>query len=169
MDKIVVVFKGLFGWESTLCVPRRFPRVLSFGTGVRVSPSRNAQLTERETVVPGRKIARTATCRRPTVRCRLGVTVAYGKLTREVSPPPAVGTLLNLGPDCANCTAHAGAVQAYLEVKETTNDFAVEKEMVNSTGHQFSVTGHGFGGMLSIIASLDQGWRGQIKWSHNHG
>lgn len=83
--------------------------------------------------------------------------------------PPAVGTLLNLGPDCANCTAHAGAVQAYLEVKETTNDFAAEKEMVNSTGHQFSVTGHGFGGMLSIIASLDQGWRGQIKWSHNHG
>ncbi|GAA5969198.1 hypothetical protein JCM8115_004314 [Rhodotorula mucilaginosa] len=104
MDKIVVVFKGMFGWESTF----------------------NMSTTN-------------------------------------------IGTLLNLGPDCANCTAHAGAVQAYLEVKETTNDFAAEKEMVNSTGHQFSVTGHGFGGMLSIIASLDQGWRGQIKWSHNHG
>lgn len=80
-----------------------------------------------------------------------------------------VGTLLNLGQECANCTAHAGATQAYLEVLETTNDFAVEKEWVNLTGHQFSVTGHGFGGMLSLLASIDQGWRGQIKWSHNHG
>ncbi|GAA5993213.1 hypothetical protein JCM10908_004509 [Rhodotorula pacifica] len=104
MDKIVIVFKGMFGWEST-----------------------------------------------------------YNMSTTNI------GTLLNLGPDCANCTAHSGALQAYLEVKEQTNDFAVEKQWVEQTKHQFSVTGHGFGGMLSLIASLDQGWRGQIKWSHNHG
>ncbi|GAA5877503.1 hypothetical protein JCM3774_005891 [Rhodotorula dairenensis] len=104
MDKIVLIFKGMFGWESTF----------------------NMSTTN-------------------------------------------IGTLLNLGPDCTNCTAHAGAVQAYLEVKEATNDFATEKALVAQTGHQFSVTGHGFGGMLSLIASLDQGWRGQIHWSHNHG
>ncbi|POY70305.1 hypothetical protein BMF94_6691 [Rhodotorula taiwanensis] len=104
MDKIVVVFKGMFGWEST-----------------------------------------------------------FNMSTANI------GTLLNLGPNCANCTAHAGATQAYLEVREATNDFITEKEWVNTTGHQFSVTGHGFGGMLSLIMSIDQGWRGAVHWSHNHG
>ena len=100
----------------------------------------------------------------------------------------AVGEVLNLGPDCANCTAHAGALEAYLEVREATNDFAIEKQYVESTvswprvvfdglqaetvpwqGHQWSVTGHAFGGMLSLIASIDLGWRGLLHWSHNHG
>lgn len=45
--------------------------------------------------------------------------------------------------DCDNCQAHAGAVQAYLEAKEATGDWQVVKDVVNQTGHQWSITGHG--------------------------
>jgi hypothetical protein len=47
---------------------------------------------------------------------------------------------------CPNCKAHAGAVQAYLEAKEATNDWAAIKSAVAASGHQWSITGHGFGG-----------------------
>ncbi|GAA6021384.1 hypothetical protein JCM10207_002030 [Rhodosporidiobolus poonsookiae] len=104
MDKVVIVFKGLFGWESTF----------------------NQSSTN-------------------------------------------IGTLLNLGENCANCTAHAAATQAYLEAKEATNDWELVKYYVNTTGHQWSVTGHGFGGMVAQIAALDLGWRGLCHWSHSHG
>jgi hypothetical protein len=46
----------------------------------------------------------------------------------------SVGTVLNLGPTCTNCTAHAAATQAYLEAKEATDDWAVVKTYVNQTG-----------------------------------
>ncbi|KAM0754082.1 alpha/beta-hydrolase [Meredithblackwellia eburnea MCA 4105] len=80
-------------------------------------------------------------------------------------------TALNVGGGCANatCKAHAGALQAYLEAKEATNDWEVVKAAVNSTGHQWSITGHGFGGMVAQVAALDLGWRGLAHWSHNHG
>ncbi|BGP20066.1 hypothetical protein JCM10213_003550 [Rhodosporidiobolus nylandii] len=104
MDKVVIVFRGMFGWEST-----------------------------------------------------------FNQSTVNV------GTLLNLGPDCANCTAHAGATQAYLEAKEITNDWELVKYYVNTTGHQWSITGHSFGGMIAQVASLDLGWRGLSHWSHSHG
>ncbi|GAA5821125.1 hypothetical protein JCM11251_001975 [Rhodosporidiobolus azoricus] len=104
MDKVVIVFRGLFGWEST-----------------------------------------------------------FNQSTVNI------GTLLNLGPDCANCTAHAAATQAYLEAREATNDWELVKYYVNTTGHQWSVTGHGWGGMLAQVASIDLGWRGLCHWSHSHG
>lgn len=43
----------------------------------------------------------------------------------------------------ANCTAHQGALTAYQEASEATNNWAIEAEYVNSTAHQWSVTGHG--------------------------
>ncbi|KAK4047497.1 hypothetical protein OIV83_005410 [Microbotryomycetes sp. JL201] len=92
----------------------------------------------------------------------------YGWEQLNMTAAP-IGDVLNLGPECANCTAHAGALAAYLEAKEATNDWAIEKAYVESTGHQWSITGHGFGGMVSLIASLDLGWRGLCHWSHNHG
>ncbi|GAA5904620.1 hypothetical protein JCM6882_004923 [Rhodosporidiobolus microsporus] len=104
MDKVVIVFRGLFGWESTF----------------------NHSTTN-------------------------------------------IGTLLNLGENCANCTAHAAATQAYLEAREATNDWELVKYYVNTTGHQWSITGHGWGGMLAQIASIDLGWRGLCHWSHSHG
>lgn len=42
-----------------------------------------------------------------------------------------IGATLNLG--CDNCTAHTGAVEAYLEAKEATNDWAIVKQYVEST------------------------------------
>ncbi|ORY81234.1 hypothetical protein BCR35DRAFT_304084 [Leucosporidium creatinivorum] len=78
-----------------------------------------------------------------------------------------IGDTLNLG--CANCTAHAGAVTSYLEAKEATNDWAIMKQYVESTGAQWSITGHAFGGMVAQVAALDLGWRGLCHWSHSHG
>ena len=71
--------------------------------------------------------------------------------------------------NCPNCTAHAGAVQAYLEAKEATNDWAMMQTAVNASGHQWSITGHAFGGMVAQVAALDLGWRGLSHWSHSHG
>ncbi|KAJ8291838.1 hypothetical protein OF846_005078 [Rhodotorula toruloides] len=104
MDKVVIVFKGMFGWEST-----------------------------------------------------------FNDSTVNI------GTLLNLGPNCTDCTAHASATAAYLEARQLTNDFELEQYYVNTTGHQFSVTGHGWGGMLAQVAAIDLGWRGLVRWSHSHG
>uniref|UniRef100_A0A0K3CUC5 BY PROTMAP: gi/472585768/gb/EMS23319.1/ protein of lipase, class 3 family [Rhodosporidium toruloides NP11] gi/647400544/emb/CDR46103.1/ RHTO0S12e00474g1_1 [Rhodosporidium toruloides] n=1 Tax=Rhodotorula toruloides TaxID=5286 RepID=A0A0K3CUC5_RHOTO len=104
MDKVVIVFKGMFGWEST-----------------------------------------------------------FNDSTVNI------GTLLNLGPNCTDCTAHSAATAAYLEAREITNDFELEQYYVNQTGHQFSVTGHGWGGMLAQVAAIDLGWRGLVRWSHSHG
>jgi len=50
-----------------------------------------------------------------------------------------------------------------------TNSFALAESYVTATGHQWSVTGHGFGGMLAQIAALDLGWRNKLHWSHSHG
>lgn len=81
-----------------------------------------------------------------------------------------ISTALNLGATCnTTCTAHEGALTAYLEAKEATNDWAIVKEYVESTGHQWSVTGHGFAGMVAQISAIDLGWRGLCHWSHSHG
>ncbi|GAA5903442.1 hypothetical protein JCM8208_001921 [Rhodotorula glutinis] len=104
MDKVVMVFKGMFGWEST-----------------------------------------------------------FNQSTVDV------GQLFYIGDSCQNCTAHAAATQAYIEAKEVTNDWELVKYYVNTTGAQWSITGHGFGGMVAQVASLDLGWRGLSHWTHNHG
>ena len=78
-----------------------------------------------------------------------------------------INDIFNLG--CPDCMAHAGAVQAYLEAKEATSSFIAASQTVAITGHQYSVTGHAFGGMVAQVAALDLGWQGQIKWLHSHG
>ena len=49
---------------------------------------------------------------------------------------------------CPNCTANAQALQAYIDVREATNNFASAYAAVEATGHQWSVTGHGWGGSI---------------------
>lgn len=71
--------------------------------------------------------------------------------------------------DCPDCQAHSGAVGAYLEAKEATNDWQAVKDAVAVTGHQWSITGHGWGGAQAIVASIDLGWRDLSHWSHSHG
>lgn len=71
--------------------------------------------------------------------------------------------------ECDNCTAHAGAVTAYLEAREATNNWAIVAAAVNSSGAQWSLTGHGFGGMVAQVAALDLGWAGKSHWVHSHG
>jgi len=78
-----------------------------------------------------------------------------------------IGNAFSLG--CDNCTAHAGAYAAYLEAKDATNDWQVVKQAVNDTGHQWSITGHSFGGMIAQVAALDLGWRNLSHWVHTHG
>lgn len=39
----------------------------------------------------------------------------------------------DLSLNCTDCKAHAGALQAYLEAKEVTNDWAVAKQAVEAT------------------------------------
>ncbi|KAK9900817.1 alpha/beta-hydrolase [Cystobasidium minutum MCA 4210] len=73
------------------------------------------------------------------------------------------------GLNCPNCMAHAGAVQAYREAKAATNNWAKAAAAVRRTGHQWSITGHGFGGMVAQVASIDLGWNGLAHWSHSHG
>jgi len=75
---------------------------------------------------------------------------------------------LGLG-TCGNCTGNAQAVTAYVEAREATNNWAIAAAAVERTGHQWSLAGHGFGGMLSIIGSIDLGWAGRVRWSHNYG
>ena len=53
-----------------------------------------------------------------------------------------LNTALGLG-TCDNCTGNAQAVQAYVEAREATNNWALAIEAMERTGHQFSVTGHG--------------------------
>ncbi|KAK4701719.1 hypothetical protein P7C70_g4504, partial [Phenoliferia sp. Uapishka_3] len=134
MDKIVMVFKGLYGWEQ-----------LSVFHDTYIMATTDATLMAQQ----------------------YDSGVCINNSFHSVS-------VLNV--DCANCTAHAGALAgnsfpqiAYLEAKEATDDWAIVKQYVNSTGHQWSLTGHGFGGMVAQVAALDLGWRGLSHWSHNHG
>lgn len=71
---------------------------------------------------------------------------------------------LGLGGACANCTVNALAAQAYLEARAETNNWALSRARVEETGLEYSITGHGFGGMLSLIASVDLGWAGICRW-----
>lgn len=75
---------------------------------------------------------------------------------------------LNLG-NCTDCKVMSAALDAYLEARELTNDWAIMKDAINRTGAQWSVTGHGFAGAVSLVSSLDLGWRGLCHWSHSHG
>merc|ERR1712093_480737 len=62
-----------------------------------------------------------------------------------------------------------GALQGYVEARAATNNWAASRARYESTGLQYSITGHGLGGMHSLIASVDLGWAGVCRWSHNYG
>lgn len=67
------------------------------------------------------------------------------RLSRSNTSTVNVGEALAIGDRCANCTAHAAATAAYLELKTATNDWDLEAAYVQSTGAQWSITGHGYG------------------------
>lgn len=95
------------------------------------------------------------------------VLVFRGDYNIENSLSTDITTLagLGLGSDtCSNCTVNAQALQAYLEAREETNNWALSRARVEETGLEYSITGHGFGGMLSLIASVDLGWAGICRW-----
>ncbi|SCZ89827.1 BZ3500_MvSof-1268-A1-R1_Chr1-3g01602 [Microbotryum saponariae] len=85
--------------------------------------------------------------------------------------PMRINEAINIGQGCGNqtCMAHTGAMEAYLEAKDLTNDWAIAKQAVNASGHQWSITGHAFGGMVGLVAALDLGYRGLSHWSHAQG
>ncbi|KAK9893364.1 hypothetical protein P389DRAFT_175350 [Cystobasidium minutum MCA 4210] len=93
-------------------------------------------------------------------------------LPQETAPISSVFGLDNeCGPDCrANAFALAGYIEAYQatngfenamrrwnEIKETTPDFYA------------STTGHGLGGMHSVLSTVHLGSQGVITFSHNYG
>jgi len=71
--------------------------------------------------------------------------------------------------DCPNCLVHAAAYQTYLEAKALTADFADVKTVQGYNGHIWSITGHGFGGMVAQIAAVDLGYRGLASAVHSFG
>lgn len=84
-------------------------------------------------------------------------------IENNISQEVASWESLGLGA-CDNCTVNAQALQAYLEAREATNNWALSRARVEETGLEYSITGHGFGGMLSLIASVDLGWAGVCRW-----
>lgn len=55
--------------------------------------------------------------------------------------------------------AHTGAIEAWAEVKEETDDFRTIRENIGDL--TWSMSGHGFGGMIAQVASLDLHTRSQ--------
>jgi len=76
---------------------------------------------------------------------------------------------LNLSDACGDCTVNAEAARAYMECKEETNNFEAIREQYYNSGLVFSITGHGFGGMLSQIASVDFNVQNIAYYSHAYG
>ena len=62
---------------------------------------------------------------------------------------------LNLTQGCeGNCTVNRQAAQAYLEVKEATNDWQDILDAYYNQGLVFSIAGHGFVSSLSLTSIL---------------
>lgn len=76
---------------------------------------------------------------------------------------------LNLSEACGTCTVNRQAAQAYMEVKAETNDWQTILDAYYNQGLVFSIAGHGFGGMLSQIASVDLNIQGHCWYSHAYG
>lgn len=73
-----------------------------------------------------------------------------------------------LGVGCnRTCMAHAGAIEAWQEVKEATNDMAMIKRHQGSL--VWSAAGHGFGGMIMQVAALDLKHRGLLFSAQSFG
>jgi hypothetical protein len=73
-----------------------------------------------------------------------------------------------LGVGCnSTCMAHTGAIEAWQEVKEATNDMQAIK---SSQGDLvWSAAGHGFGGMIMQVAALDLKRRGFLFSAQSFG
>merc|ERR1711939_860008 len=100
------------------------------------------------------------------------VLIFKGDYGLESSLPSNVTSFagLGLGEDvCENCTVNEYALQGYVEARQETNNWALSRARYESTGLQYSITGHGLGGMHSLIHSVDLGWAGVCRWSHNYG
>lgn len=65
------------------------------------------------------------------------------------------------------CMAHAGALEAWAEVKAETNDMAIIKQRQGDL--VWSAAGHGFGGMVMQVAALDLKARGFLFSAHSFG
>lgn len=74
-----------------------------------------------------------------------------------------------LGQACPTCTVNAFAAQGYNEARAATNDFAATRNAYYGQNLVFSITGHGLGGMHSLIASVDMNQRDIAWYSHNYG
>ncbi|CAH7682239.1 hypothetical protein PPACK8108_LOCUS15032 [Phakopsora pachyrhizi] len=66
----------------------------------------------------------------------------------------------------ANCTAGSGILDLYNSARIASNDWELAKKAVNTTGHKFSVTGHGIGGAVATLAALDLGSSGFVHYAH---
>ncbi|KAL8292659.1 hypothetical protein RQP46_001271 [Phenoliferia psychrophenolica] len=64
---------------------------------------------------------------------------------------------IGYGSECPNCTVNAFAAKGYMECRDATNGFATSVAYWKNTTKYFSITGHGLGGMHSLIASVDLG------------
>lgn len=84
-----------------------------------------------------------------------------------------------LGIDCAGCTVNTFAMQGWLEAKAATNNFDKTisfwqstrdpwQQMTNSTLF-LSLTGHGLGGMHTLIASAEYAARNWTFFTHSYG
>ncbi|KAK9898158.1 hypothetical protein P389DRAFT_166473 [Cystobasidium minutum MCA 4210] len=73
-----------------------------------------------------------------------------------------------LGVGCnSTCMAHTGAIEAWQEVKEATNDMAIIKRRQGDL--VWSAAGHGFGGMIMQVAALDLKVRGFLFSAQSFG
>lgn len=63
--------------------------------------------------------------------------------------------------------AHAGAIEAWQEVKEATNDMQAIKE--NQGDLVWSAAGHGFGGMIMQVGALELKNRGLLFSAQSFG
>lgn len=61
---------------------------------------------------------------------------------------------LNLTQGCRNCTVNRQAAQAYLEVKEATNDWQDILDAYYNQGLVFSIAGHGFVSTILLSRNL---------------
>ncbi|KAL8280503.1 hypothetical protein RQP46_007151 [Phenoliferia psychrophenolica] len=70
---------------------------------------------------------------------------------------------------CPGCTVNSFALAGYLECKAETNNWEKIRSAYAGQGLVFSITGHGLGGMHSLIASADLNNQLTDYYSHNYG
>lgn len=99
------------------------------------------------------------------------VLVFKGDYTLEKTLPSDVTSFdaIGLGRVCEGCTVNSYAAQGYLEAVKETNNFEKARARWEETGLWWSITGHGLGGMHSIIASLVLGQQNISKFTHSYG